>query len=548
MTWKSKAAIGVLSTLIAYVAINSLIRSLNPSAFVWSEEDRDESEWLASSPSWFDRKACRWLSLCGTAHLKLVRARAGDHRQQPLTPIDPGDATGDGEDDASKAWSPEERARREIPSFVLDYAPLVHLFSGEQFWPCDIADHLRHIAPTLNYTLIQSQSQHPTLRDLDELNQWEEGRNVFLTSVNNVEDRPAWLEGQKNIPDPGDGEPEAPWAHQDGRVDGGIPVESEAERMRWLDAGRLDRGSFREELRRREETHASRQGRSNAPAVLLVMDKGQGIVDAFWFYFYSFNLGNAVFNVRFGNHVGDWEHCLVRFYRGKPKALFLSAHTAGEAYSYEAVEKLGQRVRSRPPLLFFGDPLLSRPGPAANAFLQPVIYSAVGTHAMYATPAIHEYILPFGLLHDQTDRGPLWDPVQNMHAYTYVYKSDLLRASNVTPNAPTEWFYFNGHWGDKFYPLGDRRQYRFAGQYHYVNGPLGPRFKHLNRRKVCQGADTDRCIIKDSIGGKTRAKRWVGVDSGEEHGEAELQRLSRRLTGGSLGNATQLSLMDGEGV
>lgn len=133
----------------------------------------------------------------------------------------------------------------------------------------------------------------------------------------------------------------------------------------------------------------------------------------------------------------------------------------------------------------------------------------MGTHAMYAKPGIHSYILPWGLLHDQTDRGPLWDPLLNAHTYTYDHVNDTLRASTANPSAPTEWFYFNGHWGDKFYPLGDRRQYRFAGQYHYVNGPLGPRFKHLNRHKVCQGADEDPCVVKNFIDESERAKRWI---------------------------------------
>lgn len=118
---------------------------------------------------------------------------------------------------------------------------------------------------------------------------------------------------------------------------------------------------------------------------------------------------------------------------------------------------------------------------------------------MYATPGIHEYILPWGLLHDETDRGPLWDPLQNIHSYTYNYLTDELNPSTQSPTAPTEWFYFNGRWGDKFYPLGDRRQYRFGGQYHYVNGPLGPRFKHLGRRKVCQGRYRDSCVIRNFI-------------------------------------------------
>lgn len=134
---------------------------------------------------------------------------------------------------------------------------------------------------------------------------------------------------------------------------------------------------------------------------------------------------------------------------------------------------------------------------------------------MYATAGVHEYILPWGLLHDVTDRGPLWDPVLNTHAYTYDFDHDNLRASTFSPTSPTEWFYFRGHWGDKFYPLSDARQYRFAGQYHYVNGPLGPRFKHLNRNKMCQGPDRAACVIKDWVGGDKRSPRWDSFGSGE---------------------------------
>ena len=88
-----------------------------------------------------------------------------------------------------------------------------------------------------------------------------------------------------------------------------------------------------------------RGGRSNAPATLVVVEKGHGIVDAFWWYFYSFNLGNEVFGVRFGNHVGDWEHMVVRFVNGTPTTVFFSEHENGVAYDYDAVEKIGKRVR-----------------------------------------------------------------------------------------------------------------------------------------------------------------------------------------------------------
>lgn len=136
-------------------------------------------------------------------------------------------------------------------------------------------------------------------------------------------------------------------------------------------------------------------------------------------------------------------------------------------------------------------------------------------------------MLPWGLLHDETDRGPLWDPLLNSHAFTYDYLTDTLRASNITPHAPIDWFYFAGHWGDKFYPLSDHRQYRFAGQYHYVNGPLGPRYKNLGRRRMCAGHVDKPCPIKNWIGDDTRLKRWpprsAGVD-GDEPGDTVSER------------------------
>lgn len=137
---------------------------------------------------------------------------------------------------------------------------------------------------------------------------------------------------------------------------------------------------------------------------------------------------------------------------------------------------------------------------------------------MYATPASHPYILPLGILHDETDRGPLWDPALNSHMYTYNYLNDELRASNSTPYAPIEWFYYAGKWGDKAYPLNDNRQYGFVGEYHYVSGPLGPRFKNLGRRKVCQGRYTDPCVIRDQLA-TSEVRIWPGLGDGEEDPE-----------------------------
>jgi hypothetical protein len=515
---KTIATIGLLITIISYMSLNSLYRSINPEAFIWCEEDREERSWIATSKYWIDRKACRWLATCGAAHFKWVKPGHSSRKEKhDLLGVSLQDdwnwqhAWTEGKDDPED-WTNDERVLREIPDYVIEYAPLVHLFSGEQFWPCDVAEHLTHVDPFLNYTPMQADYQHPTLKTLQRLNDFEHGKNVFLTSKDDPEALPEWLEGEKNIPN---SPPESGWQESLGdHVDGSSffhrdhSLDNDETEKEWSRAsydgdeelyrstsgqhGRHQQ-AIQHELRRKAVPSPKGQqiqgGRSDAPAVLVVVDKGHGIVDAFWFFFYSFNLGNVVFNVRFGNHVGDWEHTAIRFHNGIPKAVFFSEHNFGSAYSYGAVEKFGKR---------------------------PVIYSATGTHAMYATSGLHPYILPWGILHDETDKGPLWDPTLNSHTYTYDHRNDTLRSSTLTPKAPTGWFFFAGHWGDKFYPLGDKRQYRFAGQYHYVNGPLGPRFKNLGRRKICGGPDSESCVIKNWLGGSARLERYKSPGEGDE--------------------------------
>ena len=523
---KTKATIGVLSTIIFYMCSNSILRATHPDVFIWQDEDREEASWIATSRYWLDRKCCRWLGVCGAQHLHYIsqtstfghlpnlRSKQRLVDQKPDHNWQHAWAAGT---DRPEDWTDEERVLREIPDYVMEYAPLVHLYSGEQFWPCNIAEHLYHITPTLNYTPVQSEQMPPTLKDLDDLNEWP-GRWVYLTSNDNVEERPSWLEGEKNIPklpSPDDqlADNEG-WVHKPGRTYLQSVTDALADLADWFapDLDGFDKNedfqmtTSRESKSRKAARHPHfelkrsifsstehaplKGGRSDAPAILVTVNKGHGIVDAFWFFFYSFNLGNVVLNVRFGNHVGDWEHTAIRFQHGKPKAVFFSEHNFGSAYSYEAVEKIGKR---------------------------PVIYSAYGTHAMYAMPGSHPYILPWGILHDVTDRGPLWDPALNSYAYTYDLKNRTVRSSDRTPDAPIEWFNYDGHWGDKFYPLGDKRQYRFAGQYHYVNGPYGPKFKNLGRKKICQGPESAPCVIKNWLG--SGSKFGLGSPNPENGGD-----------------------------
>lgn len=201
-----------------------------------------------------------------------------------------------------------------------------------------------HVKPHLNYTTLKTGLEPLNLTNLNQLNKWDKGWHLYLQSKDNVERRPKWLLGRENIPS--DLKSEYPEAY---RSDLGRTVHREQETLRRkTNLGSIEYGHDDTEIHAGPEdfNRAGRilGGRSHAPATLIVVPKEDDIVDAFWFFFYSYNLGNQVI-VRFGNHVADWEYTLVRFEKGKPKAVYYSEHFFGQAYTYEAVEKIGNRVR-----------------------------------------------------------------------------------------------------------------------------------------------------------------------------------------------------------
>ena len=561
MFYLRRLVIAIILIVASWFALSALRQHLDPNKHT-SDEQREDVRWIATSKYWLDRNACRWVGLCGVAHWH-PDPPAGSRRYRPREDLKRRWRTSSAEDNTEEEhdwsyagwgdsigqegkWSPEDfagddRVLKDVPQYVLDAAPLVHLYSKEEFWPSDIAEHLLHINSYDNHTEINC-TEH-TLHNLHELNEGRKGRFVFLHSQDDVEARPSWLGSRYNKPKPyPDDEQEEEDETNTEFFEAEVTKEDEEA---WFDpygpgkkvANPISAPSFRVQNRHRRSrknrrdqsfiippniVQPSPSGRSPAPAILVLVDKGHGILDAFWFYFYSYNLGTTVFNIRFGNHIGDWEHSLVRFHNGVPKAVFFSAHSGGTAYTFNAVEK-GK-------------------GPGREG--RPVLYSAFGSHAMYAMPGKHPYILPFGLLADVTDKGPLWDPALNYYAYHYNTTSthdqdakyittnrplsqrhDTFQPASSNPAAPTGWFWFRGHWGDKFYELNDWRQWRFVGQYHYVNGPLGPNFKNLGRSKVCQSGLT--CVILDSIAeGKKRSwlsRRAVGrmMPRSEGVGEAD---------------------------
>ncbi|EGW35713.1 uncharacterized protein SPAPADRAFT_58911 [Spathaspora passalidarum NRRL Y-27907] len=327
----------------------------------------------------------------------------------------------------------------EIPDYVLKYSPLVHLYSEERYLPYDIQKFVTNFHVTYkNGTIIPGTEEDMTLEKLSKLPKHSE---IFLTSNSDFDKNPEWITGFKNKPN-------------------------------------LINGEIKD-----------------APAVLITVDKGNGWVDSYWFYFYSFNLGPFVMGQGpYGNHVGDWEHSLVRFYKGEPIIVWMSAHGGGGAFYYKNLEKYSLDEK------------------------HPIIFSARGTHANYPSVGQYPHDLPYGILSDFTDRGPLWNPSKNYLGYTYDGKHVFPTTNHSNPKqAGREWQYGNwlsytGHWGDQQLPDDDPRQvYSFIGGYKYIDGPMGPLMKNLLRLKPCERAKWwnfwSGCNVRQNI-------KWgVGIES-----------------------------------
>lgn len=141
------------------------------------------------------------------------------------------------------------------PSLTIFTAPLVHLDQKEIYFPSDLARHLKKTHPSQNFTALLPNSKY-TLDNLSELNQLNDSEHVFLTAI----------KGEEN------GE--------------------EIKLRKFLHGQKPDEKTL--------QTH-----RAECAAVIVV-EKGEGIVDAFYMYFYSFNAGPHALGHTVGNHVGDW--------------------------------------------------------------------------------------------------------------------------------------------------------------------------------------------------------------------------------------------------
>lgn len=151
---------------------------------------------------------------------------------------------------AAVATVEQRQAASSVPVFVAKYAPLVFLDSRDAYRPSDISAQLHNTKPKLNFTAIAGAPSPLTLDNLSSLNSLG-GEDVYLTSIDNVVENPAWLLGQ--TPD------------ESGKTGNAVTC------------------------------------------AIIVNNHGDGHVDAFYMYFYAFNFGGIYFGLNVGNHVGDWE-------------------------------------------------------------------------------------------------------------------------------------------------------------------------------------------------------------------------------------------------
>ncbi|CAH7678547.1 hypothetical protein PPACK8108_LOCUS13070 [Phakopsora pachyrhizi] len=327
-----------------------------------------------------------------------------------------------------------------VPRYVLDHAPLVHLNSNEKFWPSKLEKHLKNCL--IYYDRPIETEDHDddegdlfsVLTESNEIN----CKGTFLTSLKDVRPSPEkhpWIVSLEGKPDP--------------------------------------------------KTLRS----DHSPAILILVDKSkitgvEGTLDAFWFFFYSFNLGPKVAGFHFGNHIADWEHCMIRFLNGKPQAVHLSSHADGFSYKFDCLEKFKEDSK------------------------RPIIYSATGSHAMYPKPGYHDYspVKIIGPI-DHTDRGPLWDPSLNFLPFQHFpspSKDKFITLKNPTENGNSnnEKYLSCLKWGDEFSyddskevdlnPLdqrskskrnlvGDLKKAMLLERLRWCDGVTGPRDKDLDR-------------------------------------------------------------------
>jgi hypothetical protein len=131
------------------------------------------------------------------------------------------------------------------------------------------------------------------------------------------------------------------------------------------------------------------------------------IIDLVYFFYYPYNLGKSVLYTVWESHVGDWEHVTVRLMWGyddqtgwslQPVQIYLSAHDFGGIYEWDEIPKINDT--------------------------HPVVYSAAGSHGVWAIAGAHTYGSAMGTdLVDICSEGTAWDTWNYVEAFDYDYNA-----------------------------------------------------------------------------------------------------------------------------
>jgi hypothetical protein len=78
---------------------------------------------------------------------------------------------------------------------TMSSAPIVYLYSGEEYFPSDIGAQVSNTQPEINYEVVSGAPSPLTLDNLDSLNALG-GSSIYLTSkVDTTNPQPEWLKG-----------------------------------------------------------------------------------------------------------------------------------------------------------------------------------------------------------------------------------------------------------------------------------------------------------------------------------------------------------------
>ncbi|XP_047483296.1 uncharacterized protein LOC125035144 isoform X2 [Penaeus chinensis] len=170
--------------------------------------------------------------------------------------------------------------------------------------------------------------------------------------------------------------------------------------------------------------------------------------------------------IAMGKHVGDWEHVSIQFRGTVPLNMYVSSHNFGAYYQYDSYhqhfEYSGQDTRK-------GIPMSPEyPKRVRVESSHPVLYSARGSHGLWAAPGLHQYNT-FPQLQDLTDEGTEWRTWLNLDVI------DLKDHATLT-QPHRQWLGYEGRWGNpksKCHTL-------MAGFCELNQGPTGIPKKRIN--------------------------------------------------------------------